>query len=1075
MKEPVFEPVAGQHEVDFVAIEQKWLRRWYEPDTDGVSIVDRYLSRNDSSAKRHSFIDGPITANNPMGVHHAWGRTYKDLFLRFRNMQGYRQRFQNGYDGQGLWIEVEVEKEHGFASKHEIERYGVGKFVQECKDRVDHFADVITRQSKRLGYFMDWDDSYHTKSDVNNYAIWGFLKRCHDNGWLYEGEDVMPWCPRCGTGMSQHEIATEGYAEIVHPGLFLTFPLIDREGESLLVWTTTPWTLAANVAAAVNPDHEYALVVNAGSDGVERRMWLSANRLHVLDGKYEVVKRVAGSEMVGWRYAGPFDELPAQSVAKDRHRVVDWSEVGDDEGTGIVHAAPGAGTEDFQLGKDLGLEVIAPLNEDGVYVDGFGELSGRSTDETNPAIFESLRGKGIFYKVEDYQHRYPICWRCGSELVFRLVDEWFISMDNLRETMKATTKTIRWIPSFGEARELDWLDNMSDWMISKKRYYGLALPIYPCGECETVNVIGSRAELEERAVEGWDAYQGQSPHRPWVDGVKVACSGCGAATTRIKDVGNAWLDAGIVSFSTLRYDDDRDYWNDWYPADWISESFPGQFRNWFYSLICMAAALEGTAPTKTVFSYGLMRDEHGEEMHKSKGNAIPFESAADEMGADVMRWVFARHTPEHNLNFGFGPGDLARRQFLLPLWNVYYFLVTYANLDEWSPSNSSIDGTDGDANGEASANLLDRWVVSELHMLIRDVTEDLEQWRIDDASEKLERFVDRLSNWYVRRSRRRFWKSEDDADKMSAYAALYECLNTLTRLLAPLMPFVSEEMYQNLTRRVDVSAPDSVHLSDWPVADESLINEELSRSTDLAMRLSSLGRAARASIGVKVRQPLRALVVELAGASERPRLSLVEDQLREELNVKDVRVASSGDSLSAYRLRPNLPLLGPKYGKEIPQIRRLLEDADAGQIAQVVRSGESVSLDGYTFSPDEILVDAIATDGYKVESDGQYTVGISTEVTDELRADGVVREVVHLAQQMRKSAGLEISDRIALSIAGADGTFLRDALESGAGYIKSETLSTALSLEPSASDAGYSETHDIDGVSVQMQLVKQGD
>lgn len=1068
--EPAFQPVPGEQEADFVALEHKWLARWYAPDASGTSILERYLHRNDAADKRHSFIDGPITANNPMGVHHAWGRTYKDLFLRFRNMQGYRQRFQNGFDGQGLWIEVEVEKEHGFRSKHEIERYGIGRFVNECKARVDRFADTITEQSKRLGYFMDWDDSYHTKSDANNYAIWGFLKRCHENGWIYEGEDVMPWCPRCGTGMSQHEIATEGYADIVHPGLFLTFPLLDADGAqvddgaALLVWTTTPWTLAANVAAAVHPDHEYVKVRNVAADGTTHLLWLHANRLGVLQGDHEVLERVAGSQLQGWRYRGPFDELPAQSDARDVHRVLAWDDVADDEGTGIVHIAPGAGTDDFQLGKSQALPVIAPLNEDGVYVDGFGDLTGTSVDEVNPLIFESLRGKGVFYHVEDYAHRYPICWRCSSELVFRLVDEWFISMDQLRHTMMDTTRTIRWIPAFGEARELDWLQNMSDWMISKKRYYGLALPIYPCTECDTVNVIGSRQELQERAVEGWDAFDdaGSAPHRPWIDGVTIACSGCGAKTARIKDVGNAWLDAGIVSFSTLRYFDDADYWRDWYPADWISESFPGQFRNWFYSLICMAAVMDGTAPTGAVFSYGLMRDEHGEEMHKSKGNAIPFEEAADKMGADVMRWVFARHIPQNNLNFGYSVGDLARRQFVLPLWNVYYFFVTYANIDGWRPS--------GDVP-TASRSELDRWVISELNQLVQQVTDDLDNWRIETASARLERFVDLLSNWYVRRSRRRFWKSEDDSDKQRAYETLYACLTTLTKLIAPMMPFLADELHSNLVAGIDPSAPESVHLADWPVADESQIDAELSRCTELAMRLSSLGRAARASIGVKVRQPLGAMIVELKTADEQRRLGRIAAQLQDELNVKEVRVASEDDSLLAHRLRPNLPLLGPKYGRQLPEIRRALEDADASQVAAAVRAGEPVALADFTFQPDEILVDAVAAEGYTVESDEQYAVGIPTAVSDELLSEGMVREVSHLVQLMRKSNGLEISDRIELWLDAAGGTMLGSAIRNSAEYISAETLATSISFDAQPAENGSaSEEHVVEGERISIGI-----
>ncbi len=1062
----VFDPVLGESEVDFVANENCWVKRWYTPDEEGLSIVDRYLTKNDSASRNYSFIDGPITANNPMGVHHAWGRTYKDLFLRFRNMQGYRQRFQNGYDGQGLWIEVEVEKEKGFASKQEIETYGIGKFVSECKARVDRFADIITEQSKRLGYFMDWEDSYHTKSDDNNYAIWAFLKKCHDQGWLYKGKDVMPWCPRCGTGMSQHEIATEGYAEIVHPGLFIKFPLLDREGEALLIWTTTPWTLAANVAAAVNSEHEYIKVRNTTEDGDTHILWLGANRLSVLEGTHELLDRLTGEQLEGWRYRGPFDDLPAQSQAKDEHRVVLWEDVGDEEGTGIVHIAPGAGSEDFQLGDEQGLSIIAPLDENGVYEEGFGELSGRSVDSVNDKIFELLKLNGTYYRLEEYPHRYPICWRCGSELVFRLVDEWFISMHDLRQTMMEATRTIKWIPSFGEARELDWLRNMSDWMISKKRYYGLALPIYDCPDCDNVDVIGSKAELKERATEGWDEYEGNSPHRPWIDSIKIQCSECHAAVPRIADVGNAWLDAGIVTFSTIKYNDDKDYWREWFPADWISESFPGQFRNWFYSLICMATVLEGAAPTKTVFSYGLMRDEHGEEMHKSKGNAIPFEEAADKMGADAMRWIYARHIPQNNLNFGYAGSDIVRRRFILPLWNIYYFFVTYANIDGWNPNDASRPKYD-------DLSELDRWALSELNSVVRSVSDDLENWRIERAAERLENYVERLSNWYVRRSRRRFWKSEDDDDKSNAHYTLYTSLTTLCRLIAPVTPFLAEEIFTNLVSRRDPSAPKSVHLADWPTPDEEMIDSALSRRTDLAMRVASLGRSARSAAALKVRQPLESLVVEVSAPQEHSDLPVIAQQLKDELNVKHVLAASGTESLMAYRLRPNLPILGPKYGRRVNEIRSMLQSADAAQVAESVRANKIVPLGEFELKPEEILVDNIAADGYAVKSDDQYTVGISTAITEELRAEGHVREVAHIVQNMRKNAGLEISDRIHLWIDVDREGAVADAVSNSREYIAEETLALSLELySPEVEPSTFSEAHDIEGSELRISLKK---
>ncbi|MGB3330914.1 MAG: class I tRNA ligase family protein, partial [Thermomicrobiales bacterium] len=580
--------------VDFPKMERDLLDWWYR---DG--IVDQYLHRNDGSSERFSFIDGPITANNPMGVHHAWGRTYKDVFQRYNAMLGKKQRFQNGFDCQGLWVEVEVEKELGLKNKREIEAFGIAEFVERCKQRVWKFSERQTEQSKRLGYFMDWDNSYYTMSDENNYTIWHFLKTCFDRGWIYKGHDVMPWCPRCGTGLSEHEIVTEGYQERTHLAIYAAFPLVDEDA-SLLIWTTTPWTLAANVAVSVHPDLTYVKVRQGGKD-----MYVARDAVkHAIRGDYEIVGEVTGAELVGRTYTGPFDELPAvQGVA---HRVIGWNEVAADEGTGLVHNAPGCGKEDFALGKEYDLAVIGPIDESGIYLPGFDWLSGRSAQEVARDIEANLREKGILYRAEMYSHRYPVCWRCGTDLLFRLVDEWFIGMDELRPQLKNSARTTNWIPAFGRERELDWLENMDDWMISKKRYWGLALPIFDCQECGTFEVIGSETELKERAIEGWDEFEGHTPHRPYIDAVKIACSGCGKPVARIKDVGNPWLDAGIVALSTLNYRHDKEYWSKWYPADLISESFPGQFRNWFYALIAESTALTGETPTKNVFSYALM-------------------------------------------------------------------------------------------------------------------------------------------------------------------------------------------------------------------------------------------------------------------------------------------------------------------------------------------------------------------------------------------------------------------------------------------------------------------------------------
>ncbi|MCI0438115.1 MAG: class I tRNA ligase family protein, partial [Chloroflexi bacterium] len=858
--------------------------------------------------------------------------------------------------------------------------------------------------------------------------------------------------------------------EIVHPGLFVKFPLIGTgDGgrgtgesptpspqspvpatESLLIWTTTPWTLTSNVAAAVHPEKTYVRVRNG-----EDVLYLMKSRLSVLRGEYEVLEEMPGSRLVGLRYRGPFDELPAQRGVE--HKVIPWEEVSESEGTGIVHTAPGAGKEDFALGKQHDLAVIAPLDEFGDFLPGFDWLTGMNVYNVNRPIYDSLREKGVFYRLENYAHRYPVCWRCDSELVFRLVDEWFISMGALRHMIADVTRRIRWIPSFGMERELDWLRNMDDWMISKKRYYGLALPIYKCA-CGWMGVIGGEAELRERAVEGWEDFEGHSPHRPWIDAVKIRCEQCGEKVSRIADVGNAWLDAGIVPFSTIGYRNDKEFWKKWYPADWISESFPGQFRNWFYSLLTMSAALENHEPFKTVFSYALMRDEKGEEMHKSKGNAIWFEDAAERMGVDAMRWLFSRQNPAMNINFGYRSVDEARRQFIIPLWNVYSFFVTYANIDEYNPATAPVPEL-------SSRPELDRWIISEAQLLTKEVTDALENFEPDRAARAFEGFVEYLSNWYVRRSRRRFWKSGlvsengADDDKLCAYATLYECLVTLTKLLAPIMPFVTETMYQNLVRGVGTGdwglgngeslvPRESVHLENYPQADASKVDQELSDATRLAMRLSSMGRAARNKSGLKVRQPLEKALIKLRSPDEARLLAHVAPQVQEELNVKQIASIEDETEVVNVEVRPNMPVLGPKYGMELHNIIAALRNADPMQVYAAVSAGRSVEAEGYVLEPGEILVSSVDKEGYAVSTDAGYAVAVSTRVTRELAMEGTARELVHRIQNMRRAADFDIADYIVTYYQGD--AEIAEVIAAHEEYIRQETLSRQLLDQPLA-------------------------
>lgn len=1014
---------------DFPQLERDLLD-WWERNT----IVEKYLHRNDDSPDRYSFLDGPITANNPMGVHHAWGRTYKDLFQRYQTMLGKQQRYQNGFDCQGLWVEVEVEKELGLKSKRDIESFGVAEFVERCKERVLRFAARITEQSERLAYWMDWDNSYYTMSNENNYTIWHFLKTVHERGWLYKGHDVMPWCPRCGTGISEHEIVTEGYQERTHYSVYVAFPLLDEPGASLLVWTTTPWTLAANVAAAVHPELDYVRVEQAG------KVYYLAKEAARTALRGEFVERgmVKGADLIGRPYRGPFDDLPAQEGVT--HRVIGWDEVDAAEGTGIVHIAPGAGKEDFALSRSNELSVIAPIDEFGVYVDGFGLLSGQYVHEVAVPIAGDLEAKGLLYRAEQYKHRYPVCWRCNTDLVFRLVDEWFIAMNDLRGPMMDVTRQVAWHPEFGMDRELDWLAHMDDWMISKKRYWGLALPIYECGACGNIDVIGSEVELEERAVAGWDAFAGHTPHRPWIDEVKIACSRCGEVVSRIKDVGNPWLDAGIVAFSTLHYRHDPLYWETWYPADMISESFPGQFRNWFYSLIAQSTALVNRPAFRTVFSYALMRDEKGEEMHKSRGNAIWFDEAAEDIGVDVMRWLFARANPDANLNFGYHIADDVRRRFILPLWNSYAFLATYASIDEFNPSAEPQIPL-------AERSLLDRWIITQLHSLIAEVREALDAYAPERAARAIERFtIDELSNWYIRRNRRRFWKSESDADKAAAYQTLHEALTTLARLLAPFTPFLAEAMYQNLVRSVNPTAPESIHLTDYPEADPARIDESLSRDMAAVLEVVSAGHAARQEAAVKVRQPLPALLVHTREPEMFDAIARLQDQVLEELNVKEVRPLTDPGAVVSYAIRPNLRALGPRLGKHLTAVREGLAAMDPAAVAALVAAGKEVAVptpDGpVSLSPEDVLVDLVKRSGFAAAQGPHTTVVLDTSLTPELVLEGFARDFVRGVQEARKQARYRIEDTIRIGYE-ADPE-VAAAIEAHRGFVMGETLATEI-------------------------------
>jgi isoleucyl-tRNA synthetase len=1011
---PIFSPLPDKPDHD--ALELELLETWEREGTF------EKLREQNRGGPRFSFVDGPMTANNGMGVHHAWGRSLKDVFQRYKALRGFDQRYQNGFDCQGLWVEVEVEKALGLNSKREIEEYGLAEFADRCIERVAHYGEVITEQSKRLGMWMDWDRDYYTFTDANIEYIWRFLAAVHERGWLYQGHRSTVWCPRCGTSISQHEVFSGEYKELEHPSLTVRLPLKDREGESLAVWTTTPWTLPANVAAAVHPDAEYIL----REDGV----WVARE----LDPEAAAVKTARGSELVGLEYEGPFDHVPAQQGVV--HRVIPWEDVSLSEGTGIVHIAPGAGAEDFELSRVHDLPVLAPLDESGRMLSGFG-FDGLSTDEVADPVTNDLERRGLLLEAGRIVHRYPTCWRCGTPLVFRVVDDWFISAEEIRQPMLDANATVEWTPAFYSKRMDDWLRNMGDWNISRKRYFGLPLPFYPCEECQTLTVVGSRQELEERALGGLD--QLRELHRPWIDEVTIACSGCGAEVRRVPEVGDAWLDAGIVPLSTLGWQNpefvpegyatgagkgltkadlpDHAYWQQWFPADWISE-MREQIRLWFYSQSFMSVTLAGESPYRRVLTYEKLLDETGREMHRSWGNSIDVDDAFREMGADVMRWQFTSQPPSQNLLFGYGPAHEIRRR-LLTLWNSARFLVDYANIAGWRPA---WDVVENGPSGELQP--LDRWLVARTNELVRETTEAYESYLTVDVVRAFESFVEDLSNWYIRRSRRRFW----DGDAV-AFGTLWYAIVQGLRVVSPLMPFLTDHLWRTLAAPVE-DAPASVHLAGWPEVGEP--NSALLAEVAELRRVVELGRQARSSVGVALRQPLRALVVEGAALAEGH-----SGEIAEELRVQEVVFGAV--EASELRVKPHLPVLGPRLGKELAAVRTALE---AGEFEELPDGGFRVA--GHDLAPEEVLVERQGKEGWAVAAADGVTVALDAHLDDELRLLGRVYELIHRVNSLRKESGLELTDRIELTLPESDSALLEHSE-----WIARETLAVSVGADGS--------------------------
>ncbi len=988
------------------------------------------LQEKNKNGKPFRFLDGPITANNPMGIHHAWGRTLKDIFLRYKGMNGYTSHYRNGFDGQGLWIEVEVEKELGFKDKKDIEKYGLENFTKKCMERVQKFSEIITEQSKRLGQWMDWDNSYFTNTEENITAIWYFLKKCHEKGMIKQSFRPMPWCPRCGTSLSEHEMSGS-YKQLTHKAVFFKLPLKGTDCKAV-VWTTTPWTLSSNVALAVNPEIDYAKVKVKSDD---KYLILAKNAIKILgEDKVKVEKIFKGKELVGIEYETCFEEFEKQKNIN--HKVVAWEDVANDEGTGIVHIAPGCGAEDFELGKREGLDIIIPIDDSGVILDGFGFMTGKSTKEVAEYVFEELKNRNKLYKVEEHEHSYPVCWRCKNEVVFKAVKEWNIDSDVVRNKLIEASRKVNWTPEFAGKRMEDWLNNMGNWAISRKRFYGLPLPIYPCENCGEITVVGSRKELKELAGDIVDELP--DLHRPWIDKVEIKCPHCGKNVKRITDVGDCWLDAGIVPFSTLKYFTDKEYWKKYFPAEWVTE-MKEQIRLWFYAQLFMSVVLEEKAPYESVLTYSAVVKEDGGKFSKS-GYMIKFDEAAERIGADPARYLYAGAPTNNDVRFGFNLGDEARRK-LLNFWNIYVFFNTYAILDMPNLKDYKLD--------EKMLEKSDRWLLARLNQFIENATKYMEDYNTPNLIREFEVLVDDISNFYVRINRKRFWKIKEDNDKTLVYYLLYTAIKKVSQVMAPIIPFMTEEIWQNMVRSFEPDEEISIHLTKYPKVDKNYTNKEILANVEEMRKIINLGLMLRNTKQLKVKQPLLTMYVYSKNNIE----DLINDYgkiIKEELNIKEIEILTNTNSINDYYLSVNFKEAGNLLKSRIQEFKEKINNLNKNEMNLLVKmyndeNNSDVEVSGFGMIPKEaFLVNEKPKDNIILINENNYTVALDTTINEELTLEYLERELTRAIQVLRKEAGFKIEQRIELGIE-TEGKLFTKVLEKYLDEIKLETLTIKFS------------------------------
>ncbi len=1008
----------------FVGMEHKVAENWKEKD-----IIKKNFNMNEG--KRYfTFYDGPPTANGKPHVGHIETRVMKDIIPRYKVMKGYKVIRKAGWDTHGLPVELEIEKSLGISGKEQIEEYGVEKFVKKCKESVFTYVHMWEEMTNKVGYWVDMENPYVTYH--NNYieSVWWALKQMWEKGLLYEGHKVMPYCPRCGTALSSHEVA-QGYKDVKDLTCIAKFKVVGKENTYILAWTTTPWTLPSNLALCVNKSYEYAEIkANIGTDDEPKyeNYILAKDLIETVlkETPYEIIKTFKGEELLGTKYE---QLMPFAKVEGKAFEVIHGDYVTLTDGTGIVHIAPAYGEDDSLVAKKNGIAFVNLVDKSGNFVKEVEPWAGRFVRDCNEDICKWLANENKLFSKEKHVHSYPHCWRCDTPLLYYPKESWFVAMSKLRDELVANNSTVNWYPeTIKTGRFGKFLENVIDWGISRDRYWGTPLPVWTCEDenCGHQECIGSIEELKEKALECPEDIE---LHKPYIDNVYLKCPKCGGKMKRAKEVIDCWFDSGSMPFAQWHYPfENEDMFKNNFPAGFISEAVD-QTRGWFYTLMAIGTALFNKSPFENCIVLGHVLDEHGQKMSKSKKNGVDPMVLLDSVGADATRWHFYTcSSPWLPTRLGIKNVQETQRGFLSTLWNVYSFYVLYAEIDQFNPLEYVNFKTE---------NIMDKWIISKLNTLIKEVDDKLAHYDITSAAIQIEGFTDELSNWYVRRNRERFWSENLTDDKIGAYVTLYKVLTTLIKVAAPFVPFMTDEIYQNLVVGLDKNAPESVHLCLWPEVDENAINKELEKEMDLAYKIVKLGRSARNSANIKNRQPLSEMLISIDNLPK-----YYEDIVKEELNVKKVELGAEMSKYVDFEIKPNLPVLGKEYGKLIPQIRAKLAEMNQMDLATKVKNGKSEYIEiGDTqieLTADNLLVTMQGKEGFAFSGEGEIGVILETTITPELRKEGYVREVLSKVQNMRKDKGFEVLDNINLYVAGSEE--LEAVIKENEELIKHDTL-----------------------------------